>query len=194
MSQELYEQPRQQISQGDILELAPHIFLDSPLLALHNQAETIYGATAEPYGSFDDKNGQKIIAHCKRMTALILTHDCEIDKPQVVRWHICPVVPLERLRGETQDRAKRNRIYSMCFLPKFGNLKKDSFVDFNHISTVSAELLRSAPRILSLSDLGRQALYAQFIRWFSRWELRSLECPGCKVEFDPTLSLSVRPQ
>jgi hypothetical protein len=192
LSVELYEQPKSEISQGDILEVAPNIFLAPPLTALYRSENGLHRSEVEPFSSFDNE-GQNIIAMCKRTKAIVLTHDCEIDKKQVTRWQLCPVVPLSRLKPENQDRVKRNRIYSMFYLPRHADiLSFDSFVDFSQISTVGSEFINDGKRIVSLSDVGRRGLYAQFVRWLTRWELRELTCPNCGVDFNPTTSLSVR--
>lgn len=194
MAVDLYETPRPQISQGDIFELLPHLCLNRPLSALSKEAETetIFRAHGEPYPSFDDKDGQDVLATCKRAKGIVVTHDCEIDKPQVSHWLICPVVPAGRLRPENLDRLKRNRIYSMLYLPRIGDTLVDSFVDFNRITTLDTEFLTNVKRIVSLSDTGRRALYVQFIRWLTRWELREIACPDCGAKFDPHLNQAVR--
>ena len=192
MAGELYENPREQLSQGDILGLLPHIFLENPLLALNKETETIFRATGEPYLQFDDKKGQLIAAMCKRSKAMLLTHDCEVDKSQVTRWLVCPVVPIVRLGKDTRDRARKNRIYSMLYLPKHRDVLEESFVDFNQVTTLNAGVIGAAKRLTSLSDNGRRALYAQFVRWLTRWELRELACPECGMAFNPALGLPVR--
>ena len=189
---ELYQDPQPEISQGDILDLAPNVYLDRPLLALKNETEAIYSAYGEPFEHFQDKTGQSIIAKCKRARAIVVTHDCEIDKPAVARYHICPVVPLSHLSSKMQDQVKRNRVYSRYFLPSFRDLRQDSFVDFNQISTVDRDLIAATKRLLTLSDLGRRGLYAQFIRWATRWELRHVTCPECQVDFEPYANVPVR--
>ena len=192
MAEELYESPRGEISQGDILELLPHVYLDKPLLALAKETETILRCSGEPFPHFDDKNGQQIVASCKRQRAILLSHDCEIDKKHVKGWLTCPVVPLVSLAPENRDRVKRNRIYAMLYLPRYRDVVHESFVDFNQITTLDAGYIKTATRLVSLSDMGRRALYAQFIRWLTRWELRDISCPSCRVAFNPSLVLPVR--
>jgi hypothetical protein len=191
LSQELYEQPRGQISQGDILELAPHIYLDTPLLGLTRIEGGMHQEEREPFRAFDDVNGQPVVAGCKRTRAIVLTPDCEIDK-NITYWHICPVLPLSRLKGNVQGDVRRNRVYSRFFLPQLGEVLPDSFVDFNQISSIKADFIQAGRRILSLSDIGRQGLYAQFVRWLTRWELRNVRCPNCDTEFNPATNLQVR--
>lgn len=193
MAVELYETPRPEISQGDILDLLPHVSLNAPLLALSKEAEIIFKATGEPYPQFDDRHGQDVIATCKRAKAILLTHDCEIDKAQVTKWLVCPVVPSSKLRPQNVDQLKRNRIYSMLYLPRFGDTLAESFVDFNHITTLDVSYVKNANRIISLSDIGRRSLYVQFVRWLTRWELREITCPSCGTTFDPHANASVRP-
>lgn len=194
MAAELYESPRPEISQGDILQLLPHVSLDKPLLSLHKEGETetVFRATGEPYTNFNDKDGQTVIAKCKRTKAILISHDCEIEKPQVKNWLVCPVVPMDKLQPKNHDLLKRNRIFSMLYLPRFNRLLIDSFVDFNHVTTLDSEFIKSSNRIISLSDIGRRALYVQFIRWLTRWELREISCPNCAARFDPHADQPVR--
>lgn len=192
MAFDLYEPPRAEISQGDILELLPHLSLNRPLLALSKEAETIFKALGEPHPQFNDKDGQDVIASCRRGKAILINHDCEVDKAQVKKWLICPVVPASRLKPETQEILKRNRIYAMFHLPKYPEVLVESFVDFNHITTLDAEYVKDAKRLVSLSDTGRRALYVQFIRWLTRWELREIACPDCGATFDPHIDQPVR--
>lgn len=192
LAEELYETPREQSSQGDILESVAHIYLERPLLALRKEAETIFRAEAEPFSQFDDKGGQMVVATCKRQRAILITHDCEIDKPQVKRWLVCPVVPIVVLSSGNRDRARRNRVYSMLHLPQYRDVLPESFVDFNQITTLEGDFVKGGKRLVSLSDIGRRALYSQFVRWLTRWELRDIHCPSCNVVFNPAIALPVR--
>ncbi len=124
---------------------------------------------------------------------MVITPDCEIDK-KIAYWHICPVVPLSKLKGSVQGDVKRNRVYSRFFLPQYQDVLPDSFVDFNHLSTIKADFVQTGRRVLSLSDLGRHGLYAQFVRWLTRWELKNIDCPNCATTFNPLASLPVRSQ
>lgn len=192
MSEELYEAPRAEFSQGDIFEFLPHAYLEPPLTALERETESTLKCSSDPFASFEDSSGQAIVAKAKRQNALLLGHDCEIDKPHIVRWLISPVVPIGRLAEAKRDPVRRNRIYSMLHLPPYRNLLGESFVDFNQITTIDAEMVKAAIRRVSLSDAGRRGLYLQFIRWFTRWELRTIQCPSCSVTFNPADVMPVR--
>ncbi len=123
---------------------------------------------------------------------MLITWDCENEKPKR-NWLICPVQPLALLPKADQTTVKKNKILSTLHLPQYRDLLPESFVNFNHISTLDRDLIQHGRRIVSLSNLGRTALYIQFIRWLTRWKLHEITCPNCTTKFDPTLSLPVRP-
>jgi hypothetical protein len=66
-------------------------------------------------------------------------------------------------------------------------------VVLNHSTTLDRKFVRNATRILSLSDLGRKALYAQYIRWLTRWQLNEIRCPSCAALFNAPDGMTVRP-
>lgn len=167
MSATLYESPRQEFSQGDILDNVPHIFLQSP----------------------HERPAENRVVNAR---GILLTHDCQIDKQGVLRWSIAPVTPLHKLPKGQQGDTIRNRIFSRFFLPRYGSLAEDSFVEFEQISTVDREIIKASTRVTSLSDEGRRGLYGQFIRFITRWELRSVACPNCGAEVNASDTLPVR--
>lgn len=167
MSASLYEEPSAEISQGDIFEAVPHHYLNCS----------------------DDGSAEH-----KRVPGkgILLTHDCDVDKVRVKRWTFCPIVPLQKLEQGAQGDARRNRIFAFFFLPKYGPIEEDSFVDFFQVSSIDKNLVSKLKRILSLSDEGRRALYTQHIRFATRWQLRDITCPACHAEFNPADHLTVR--
>jgi hypothetical protein len=192
LAEELYETPREQFSQGDILEVVPHLHFQAPLTALLADGEGGYRGSAEPVPVSNDRQGQPVLSTCKRAMGLILTHDCEIDKDSIKSWIICPIVPISELPSAQRGDAKRNRIYSLLYLPSYRNVLPESIAVLNHLTTINKDLLRQEARLASLSDIGRRSLYMQFTRWISRWELRSIECPGCGLGLNLTQALPVR--
>jgi hypothetical protein len=188
---DLYEAVPPQISQGDILRRVPHAYLPHPLTKLRSLGENKYEAEPEPFSEFNEKQGELVAANCKRRIALLLTPDCEIDKDNR-RWLVCPIKPLADLSGKFQDSIKRNRVVSALFLPGHLELFPDGYADFNQITTLEPAVVRQAERVVSLSDIGRIALYKQYVRWFTRWTLQDITCPNCFTSFDPTITLKVR--
>ena len=148
---------------------------------------------AENHPDFNDKQGQAVVASCKRAKALLLSHDCEIDKPSVKNWIVAPVVPLPVIPGSAHGDIKKNKVFSFLYLPSYRDILEESVVVLNHLTTLDQEFVRGANRILSLSDLGRRALYAQHIRWLTRWQLSEIRCPNCDASFNASAGMIVRP-
>jgi hypothetical protein len=188
---DLYEAVSAEISQGDILRIAPHSYLPHPLVRLCSLGENKYEAESEPFSEFNEKHGESVSAICKRRIALLLSPDCEIDKENR-RWLVCPIKPVADLSSNYKDSIKKNRVVSALFLPRYLSLFEDGYADFNQITTLEPAFVRQAERIISLSDIGRRALYKQYVRWFTRWTLQEIACPNCAASFDPTITLRVR--
>jgi hypothetical protein len=191
VAEELYEPVPQQVSQGDILRVVPHSFLSPPLSKLRPIADNKYEIEPEPFSAFNEKQGERVLATCKCRIAILVTPDCEIDKPNR-RWLVCPIKPISELSGSYQNVIRRNRVVAALFLPSYRDLFPDSYADFNQITTLEPAFIQQAEGIVSLSDLGRIALYKQYIRWFTRWTLQEITCPHCMGIFDPTITLPVR--
>jgi hypothetical protein len=172
LSDNFYREPAPKLSQGDIL-IAPHLHVNS-MVAVADQ------------GSIE------ITAIGRAVPALILNFDCEIDKPWSKRFVVCPIIPLEDLPKDQRTNAKRNRTAHLFFMPRYREILQDSVAVLNQQTTIDRALLDPSKRLVTLDVQGRLALYAQFVRWLSRWELTELTCPRCGADFDPTLALPVR--
>ncbi|HLH20735.1 MAG TPA: hypothetical protein VKX45_26140 [Bryobacteraceae bacterium] len=193
MAEDLYEAPRAAISQGDILATLPNAHLVPPLCALFDRGDGTLQAEPDTHPDFKDK-GQRVIASCRRAKALLLTYDCEIDKPKAENWIILPIVPLSVIPGGSHSDIKKNKVFSLLYLPKHRDiLVEDSVVVLNHSTTLNKQFVQEATRILSLSDTGRRALYAQYIRWLTRWQLAEIRCPHCTATFNAMDGMTVRP-
>jgi hypothetical protein len=193
LAEDLYDPPRAEISQGDILARLPNAHLVPPLQALFERTDGAMAIESEAHPEFNDKQGQRVIASCKRARALLLTYDCEIDKPAVRNWIVLPIIPLSFIPGGSHGDAKKNKIFSLLYLPGYRNVLEDSLVVLNHPTTLDREFIQTATRILSLSDIGRRALYAQYIRWLTRWQLNEIHCPNCSAIFNASDGMTVRP-
>jgi hypothetical protein len=99
--------------------------------------------------------------------------------------------PLKDLEPSLRGEVKKNRPFQYFYLPPDGELT-ESFVDFAYPTTVSLSMVSGIPRLMTLSDLGRRALYVQYIRWVTRWEMRKIKCPGCGEDFNASAALPVR--
>jgi hypothetical protein len=169
VAEELYEPCAEVLRQGDIFE---------PLSFLR----------AEPS---QDGNDLRSVASSRPQLALLLNQSCDIDKPNFTRLIVAPVVQISGLKSVDQTRVRKNEIYSRLHLPAYRSLLPESFVSFLEPMTVDKEFLRRAPRVISLSEQGRRALYVQYVRWLTRWSLVEIQCPTCDVIFSPAQTLPV---
>ena len=98
---------------------------------------------------------------------------------------LCPVVPLSTISKDKQGDAKRNRIAHIFFLPRHQAKLEDSVAILNQLTTVNMDVLKPIPRVVTLHVVGRKALYAQVLRWLSRWVMGETQCPQCEIVFNP---------
>ena len=171
MPNEYYCDPLEgKLRQGDIFTCGSHIYLDS------DPSSALLGHGQET----------KISATCYGLPALVLNHDCEIaGGKSSKRVVICPIKPLADLESERRGHAKRGRIANLFFLPRYKNRLEDSVANLSQLTTVHTDNLQLVNRIATLDVMGRKALYAQTLRWLSRWVLAELKCPNCETIFDP---------
>jgi hypothetical protein len=127
LSSDLYETPRVEISQGDILELLPNAHLIHPLCVLSAREDGGFSPLVDP--QLENKNASTVIASCKWSRAMLLTHDCEIDKPGIKNRIACPVLPLAELPGNIQIEVKKNKVFYMLHLPKHWDILEER-IDF----------------------------------------------------------------
>ncbi len=178
-----YYQPldtRFQFSQGDIVELAPHCRLPHPVVSITPNAEGVYEVVP---------TSANAIAEQRIAMGMLITWDCEIEKREY--WNICPVHPLSLLNKLDQTNIRKNKNFRYLHLPGSDQIA-ESFVDISSLTTISKEALLQCKRLVTLNDLGKQALFGQFIRWLTRWTFSSISCPSCNTTFNPTDVLPVR--
>jgi hypothetical protein len=169
VAEELFEPPVELLRQGDIFAPLPFFRAEASESASRLQA----------VGSADPQY------------AILLNQSCDIDKPSFTRLIVVPVVPISRLSSVDQTSVRKNKIYARLHLPSYRELLPESFVSFQEPMTIDKGFLQQAPRIISLSEHGRRALYVQYVRWLTRWVLAELQCPNCDVIFDPSNTLPI---
>ena len=161
------------------MEFGPHVHVSKS-----SQPEDCL--TTEHLASLPVHQEAPLSVTCQSARSMIVTSDCEISNPKRAqnRVVICPVRLLSTLSREKQGDAKRGRIAHLFFLPRHGDKLEDSVVYLNHLTTIDIDLILNIPRVVTLHVIGRRALYAQFLRWLSRWELVEVPCPKCGTLFN----------
>jgi hypothetical protein len=167
-----------QLCQGDILERVPHILLKEQPRPIQkatfpgNRSAYQLAELAEGALPQTPEEGVLVPATCHVTRAMVLTHDCEIDKDMRHR-SVLLIRPLPANLPESERTTIReNKKYSFFYLPAGDNTLPESYVDFRRICTVSPQWVDSATRLASLSPDARQAMLIQLFRFLARVELR----------------------
>jgi hypothetical protein len=189
LAEDFYEPPRKELSQGDVLEFLPNVQLDYPLQLLEIQTDNSFRSCDFSAG---DETKTRALARCRIAMAILLTHDCEIDKPHVKNWVVNPVVPISEIPGTAHSDLRKNKILNLVHLSPYRDVLPESVIVLGYTTTLAREFIDPSRRIVSLSDTGRHALYGQYIRWLTRWKLSELRCPNCGVEFNAAAGMKVR--
>ncbi len=103
-----------------------------------------------------------------RVPAILLTQDCEYDKPSTVSVPVAAILPLSGVASGSQGNVRRNRVASAFYLPPHPLLPK-SYVDIRAIGRVSKSVIAAEAqqeRLLSLSEEARPALQRQIAGFF----------------------------
>ncbi len=108
-------------------------------------------------------------ASAERVPAILLTQDCEFDKPSTLSVLIAAVLPLSGVASGSQGNVRRNRVASAFYLPPH-LLLPESYVDLRAIGRVAKSLVvaeaSQGTRLLSLSEDARLALQRQIAGFF----------------------------
>jgi hypothetical protein len=174
---------RAEVSQGDIYKAVPSVFIPSrPITAVRR--ETVGGGKQAlmpytedgppPAGGFQwELRDTPVVSDGRLALAILLTHDCEIDKKgrddlRLVAL-IRPWASISESAASNIRLGNRRRFFYLA--PQLdGPALDESYVDFRRITTVRGSALPEAHRVLSLSDAMRDALREAFIRYVTRAE------------------------
>ena len=170
MADEFYELLRDQLRQGDIFAAVQFVRL-----------EASEGDDSQPIARVSTK----------LVRGMLLNQSCDVDKPHTLRLVVVPVVNLSELSSADQTNVRKNKVFSRLHLPRYRDTMPESFVSVLEPMTVDRKWLQAASRLVSLSEQGRRALYFQYTRWLSRWELTEIPCPACGASFNPAQTLKV---
>jgi hypothetical protein len=112
---------------------------------------------------------------------MVLSHGCEIDKPDANVCLVSRVRPITDQREKFQERIRSGRIANVMYLPSEGRLD-ESYVDFRYIYRLPYKQIGATRfdqagqrgfegtdgRRCSLSDEGQQTLHGAIARFFLR--------------------------
>ncbi len=167
---------------GDIVRNVPHIHLRPPLpLRIIREESTKWGMRLTPYEyglsvpqgglKITQPEGEQVLASCQVALGMILTHGCEMDKDPKHR-QVALIRPLGLVQPEHQGFIRENKNFSYCYLPAYGEIMGESYVDFRRVTTVHPDLLKDLERIVSLTDEAVNAVQTLLIRFTTRRDIK----------------------
>jgi hypothetical protein len=154
--------------QGDVLDLLPLSRPIFPPKALEKRSIKTGQAWVElpaPPQSGD----HHALAKGKHMYALLLSHGCQIDKPNKnVRIQLAPLAPLSNLREDEIESTLAQKNKKRLPLQGVPKLDGDYYADLQTILTFDIALLSACTRIASMTSPGITRLQLQLIAFFTR--------------------------
>jgi len=140
---DFYRTADAQLSQGDILDRVPHIFLKEQPRPLRKVSLTgnrvAYEPDELPEGALPQTSGEGnlVPAVCQVSRAILLTFDCEIDKDKNHRT-VALIRPLPaHMPANDLATIRANQRYAFFYLPADGDRLPESYVDFRRICTIA---------------------------------------------------------
>jgi len=171
------------------MRAVPHVHLKQPpLKALRSRITNRGGETFDPYPYDMEEDGEQgplptprpdfhfsqgenmAAAFCQVAVGILLSHNCELDKDNKHRL-VALIRPLSGVQEKDRETIKEGRNFSYLYLPAYGDLLSESYVDFRRITTVAPEFLKDARRIVCLTETALAYLYTQFFRYLTRRDL-----------------------
>lgn len=100
----------------------------------------------------------------RSVRAILLTYDCEYDKPNCAFVLVAEVKPLSLIPENGRGNVRKNRVARSFYLPPQGELE-ESYVDFRHIGILDKRIVEDSSaagnRLFSLTEESVLALQEQ---------------------------------
>ena len=156
------------LSQGDIISLLPIGILTSPPKFL-KKGPTLGNnqqSWTEHLDYSEEKDGKThFLTNGKMVHAIILSHDCELDKTS--RVLVAPVVSLENLQEADRKKVLNQQTIHHMGLPDVPSLG-DYYVDFRLTASVPKHVINNLGRLASMSPDAVRRLQANIIYFYTR--------------------------
>ena len=106
-------------------------------------------------------------AFCDYTRGILLTHDCQIDKPGTKHLAAALVRPLGPLPADQQEMIRGNQVHAYYCLPASPAGIEESYVDFRRITTLSVDIIARANRLAGLTNTAWDGMMFQLTRFFT---------------------------
>lgn len=106
------------------------------------------------------------LASGRKLNAIVLSHDCEIDKNK--RVLVAPVLPITMIDDAHRDFVRNRKRYPFMPVSEMKNILPESYIDLRGICFLERELIDHASRLSSMSETGLEDLRIQLIAFITR--------------------------
>jgi hypothetical protein len=114
---------------------------------------------------------QNSVYHCQidHLRSILLTYDCEYDKPSTQFVTIAAIFPLTEVPGDRQGNVRKNKVFSTFYLESDLSFQ-EAFVDFRYLGRLEKKIVteqaQNGRRLLSLANDAQLALQEQLSAFF----------------------------
>lgn len=119
---------------------------------------------------YDEPTTPKPVLRSRVIRAMLITADCEFDKPGSAYVYLGEVRPLSEISPGTRGNVRSRRVFYTFPLDLNDALPEESYVDFRRILRFDkgriTRGLADPTRLLSLTDTARMALQEQLALFF----------------------------
>jgi hypothetical protein len=171
-----YREVDPKLCQGDVFESIPHLLLKDQPQPLRSTTlpgkKPGYQVEQLPEGALPPAGKEVVVAaSCVVARAILLTYDCEIDKPKSLRT-VALVRPLDPgMPSADREKIVANQRLAFFYLPAWEGKLPECYVDFRRICTIAPEWLDRAKKLVALRETARKALLMQFFLFLTRVRL-----------------------
>jgi hypothetical protein len=168
------DKPQYQGRLGDIYDNVPSLCIGArPLRVCRDWRDPKSGrmaytaryeddADAEP--PFNWLEGEDVVVTCKRGLAVLLTQDCEIEKPRAVfAFALIRVIDDSVAPQAINQMRSRQKYRSFYLAPQADPAFPAAYVDFGRITSIERDAVRPEDRRLSMSDDVRDCMQMDYI-------------------------------
>lgn len=159
--------PDRQIWQGDIFAEVPWSVVRSLDFVRADGSSLRFVSIPAPPA----KERARLVTHSGRDFAMLLTHECVVDKQGRAPVSFARILPITIHDAQGQNAIRCGANYQTFYLPSVEDLIPESYVDFRLVVAIDPEVFRFLTRVASLTTEGRSSLRQRLVLYWTRHEL-----------------------
>jgi len=163
--------PGSELSQGDLIEEVPSVYIE-------DLGYAVKFADKPPKFKLQARRPEHIKPNSEhqanatevRSAAVVLTHDCEIDKDDTNRAIVLAALvrSLSDIRDKDRDGIRQYTRHRAFYLPENNYLDGEHYIDLRRLTTIRRDNLEELKRLASMNEDGRLMLREHLFRFFAR--------------------------